>query len=72
MYPTESADNSRVVGRIGSAVRDRMQQVLNEMRQRRRSVFFGSVFDGGDWTLGEAIAREPVSQASEVLELMGK
>jgi 1-acyl-sn-glycerol-3-phosphate acyltransferase len=72
MYPTESADNPRVVGQIGSAVRDRMQQVLNEMRQRRRSVFFGAVFDGGDWTLGEAIAREPVSQASEVLEVTVK
>jgi hypothetical protein len=45
-----------------------MQLVLNEMRKRRRSVFSGSIFDGGDWMAGELIEREPLSQTSQILE----
>ena len=47
-YSPEAADDARVVSRIGNEVRDRMQQVLDAMRRRRRSFFFGSIFDGGD------------------------
>ena len=44
-YSPEAADDARIVSRIGNEVRDRMQEV-NAMRLRRRSLFFGSIFDG--------------------------
>jgi 1-acyl-sn-glycerol-3-phosphate acyltransferase len=44
-YPPEAADDARVVRRIGSEVRDRMQEALDAMRRRRRSIFFGSIFE---------------------------
>jgi 1-acyl-sn-glycerol-3-phosphate acyltransferase/nucleoside-diphosphate-sugar epimerase len=44
VYSPEAAENTAVVSRIGGAVRDRMQQVLNVMRRRRRCIFFGSIF----------------------------
>jgi 1-acyl-sn-glycerol-3-phosphate acyltransferase/nucleoside-diphosphate-sugar epimerase len=45
MYSPADAGNARVVGRIGDEVRDRMQRVLDAMRERRRSIFLGSIFD---------------------------
>jgi 1-acyl-sn-glycerol-3-phosphate acyltransferase len=70
-YSPEAADDSRVVSRIGNEVRDRMQQVLNTMRQKRRSIFFGSIFDGGDVAADRAgltALGEPVSHASRSVE----
>lgn len=43
-YPPEAADDPRIVRRISAEVRARMEAALQEMRERRRSVFFGSVF----------------------------
>jgi 1-acyl-sn-glycerol-3-phosphate acyltransferase/nucleoside-diphosphate-sugar epimerase len=46
LYSPADAHDARVVRRIGDEVRDRMQEALDRMRRRRRSVFFGSIFDG--------------------------
>lgn len=43
-YPPEAAQDSSVVKAISLDVRTRMQQAINEMLSRRRSVFFGSIF----------------------------
>lgn len=43
-YPPEAAQDSSVVKAISLDVRTRMQQAINEMVSRRRSVFFGSLF----------------------------
>ena len=70
-YSPEAAEDPRVVSRIGNEVRDRMQEVLNVMRQRRRSIFFGSIFDG-DYELagpaGLSTLTEPAASASRSLE----
>jgi 1-acyl-sn-glycerol-3-phosphate acyltransferase len=46
-YSPAAANDSRIVNEIDDAVRDRLQQTLNAMLERRRSVFYGSIFDGG-------------------------
>jgi len=70
LYSPDAADDVRVVGRIGNEVRDRMQQVLNAMRRRRRSVFFGSIFDRDVSTDPEGILalEESPATASRQLE----
>lgn len=47
-YPAEAADDPDVVRRVSLEVRERMQQALDALRARRRSVFFGSVFEQGE------------------------
>lgn len=44
----EAAEDPEVVGRISRRVRRRMEAAIGEMLERRRSIFFGSVFDGPD------------------------
>lgn len=46
-HPPEAARNSAVVKAISLEVRRRMQQTINEMLGRRRSIFFGSIFEPG-------------------------
>lgn len=41
----EAAQDPEVVGEISREVRRRMQAAIGEMLERRRSIFFGSVFD---------------------------
>ena len=43
-YPPSAAANTSVVRAISNEVRNRMQKAIDEMLQRRRSIFFGSVF----------------------------
>jgi 1-acyl-sn-glycerol-3-phosphate acyltransferase len=43
-YPPEAACDAAVVGRISEDVRNRMQLALEQMRQQRQSIFFGSIF----------------------------
>jgi 1-acyl-sn-glycerol-3-phosphate acyltransferase len=43
-YPPEAAEDGQIVKAIGLDVRTRMQQALNELKARRRSIFFGSIF----------------------------
>jgi 1-acyl-sn-glycerol-3-phosphate acyltransferase len=45
LYAPEAADDARIVSRIGNEVREWMQGALDAMRRRRRSIFFGSIFD---------------------------
>lgn len=47
-YPPEAAQNPAVVKAIGSEVRAKMQQAINEMLGRRKWIFFGSIFDAED------------------------
>jgi 1-acyl-sn-glycerol-3-phosphate acyltransferase len=44
-YPPEAEENRAVVKAISIEVRSRMQQAVNEMLSRRRSIFFGSIFE---------------------------
>jgi 1-acyl-sn-glycerol-3-phosphate acyltransferase len=44
-YPPEAAEDRAVVKAVSREVRARMQQAMDEMKARRRSVFYGSVFD---------------------------
>src|SRR5262249_49936156 len=59
----EAADDPPVVRRIGEEGRDRMQQALDAMRRRRRSVFFGSIFDDED-AADDPVGRPVVEVAS--------
>jgi 1-acyl-sn-glycerol-3-phosphate acyltransferase len=43
-YGPEAAQDAAAVRAIGEEVRGRMQEALDEMRRRRRSIFFGSIF----------------------------
>ena len=43
-YPPEAADDRAVVKSISREVRTRMQDAVDEMLSRRRSIFFGSIF----------------------------
>jgi 1-acyl-sn-glycerol-3-phosphate acyltransferase/nucleoside-diphosphate-sugar epimerase len=44
-YPPETARNGSIVKAISLEVRTRMQQAVNEILGRRRSVFLGSIFE---------------------------
>jgi 1-acyl-sn-glycerol-3-phosphate acyltransferase/nucleoside-diphosphate-sugar epimerase len=44
-YPPEAADDPEVVKAIGLEVRSRMERAIGEMLRRRRSIFFGSIFE---------------------------
>ena len=46
-YPPEAADDPAVVRVISRTVRDVIQAEIDDMLRRRRSVFFGSIFDYG-------------------------
>jgi len=43
-YPREAAQDASVIKAISLDVRNRMQQAVDEMIRKRRSVFFGSIF----------------------------
>jgi hypothetical protein len=45
LYPPEAAEDSGVVRAISAEVRRRMEEAIAGMLARRRSIFFGSVFD---------------------------
>jgi 1-acyl-sn-glycerol-3-phosphate acyltransferase len=45
LYPPEAAYDRSIVKAISREVRSNMQQAIDEMLARRRSVFFGSVFE---------------------------
>jgi 1-acyl-sn-glycerol-3-phosphate acyltransferase/nucleoside-diphosphate-sugar epimerase len=44
-YGPEAADDPRTVHRISLEVRQRMQAAIDEMLLRRKSIFFGTIFD---------------------------
>jgi len=43
----EAANDERLVKQIGDEVRERMQSAIDEMRARRKGIFFGSIFEPG-------------------------
>jgi 1-acyl-sn-glycerol-3-phosphate acyltransferase/nucleoside-diphosphate-sugar epimerase len=45
-HPPEAADDPQTVRRISAEVRARMEAAIRQMLARRKSVFFGSVFEG--------------------------
>ena len=46
-YPPEAAEDSAAVRAISSEVKGRMEEAIQEMLRRRKSVFFGSIFGNG-------------------------
>jgi len=44
-FPPGAAQDASVVKRISLEVRTKMQRAVDNMLRRRRSIFFGSVFD---------------------------
>lgn len=57
-HPPEAADDPRIVRRISEEVRARMEEAIREMLERRKSIFFGSVFGGEERAGREAGRRE--------------
>jgi 1-acyl-sn-glycerol-3-phosphate acyltransferase len=47
-YPPEAAQDASAVKAISRDIRNRMQQAVDDMLQRRRWVFFGSIFGAED------------------------
>jgi 1-acyl-sn-glycerol-3-phosphate acyltransferase/nucleoside-diphosphate-sugar epimerase len=45
-YPPEAAEDPEAVAAISAEVRRRMQEAIDDLLARRRSIFFGSVFAG--------------------------
>lgn len=46
-YPPEAADDAEVVSAISQEVRSRMEKAIGAMLRRRKSIFFGSIFEDG-------------------------
>ena len=44
-YPPEAADDPETVRSVSREVRARMEEALQDLKRRRKSIFFGSVFD---------------------------
>lgn len=44
-HPPEAADDPAIVKAVSAEVRRRMDEALTEMRERRKNVFFGSIFE---------------------------
>jgi 1-acyl-sn-glycerol-3-phosphate acyltransferase/nucleoside-diphosphate-sugar epimerase len=45
-YPPEAADDASTVRAISLEVRNSMEEALGEMLRRRKSIFYGSIFNG--------------------------
>jgi 1-acyl-sn-glycerol-3-phosphate acyltransferase/nucleoside-diphosphate-sugar epimerase len=43
-YPPEAADDPTTVRAISQEIRGRMEEAMSELRHRRKSIFFGSIF----------------------------
>ncbi len=57
-HPPEAADDPRIVRQISAEVRARMEAAIREMLERRKSIFFGSVFGKEEARNGEAGERQ--------------
>ena len=55
-YPPEAAEDPALVHRISLEVRQRMQAAIDDMLLRRRSIFFGSIFEQARPPEGEEAA----------------
>jgi hypothetical protein len=45
-YGPEAAENPKLVRQISLECRQRMQAAIDDMLLRRRSIFYGAIFDG--------------------------
>jgi hypothetical protein len=65
-YPPEAAADARIVQRIGEEIRAQMQLALTTLRERRRSIFYGSIFGPADGqsTSADILAEPIVSRSS--------
>jgi 1-acyl-sn-glycerol-3-phosphate acyltransferase len=61
-YPPEAADDPQVVSAISQEVRTRMENAIAEMLRRRRSVFFGSIFEDEHDHVRRRLGERPVFQ----------
>ena len=61
-YPPEAADDPEVVSAISQQVRSRMEAAISEMLRRRRSIFFGSIFEDERSRQGMSYGRQLPSQ----------
>jgi 1-acyl-sn-glycerol-3-phosphate acyltransferase len=46
LHPAEAADDAVVVRELSREVRRRMQAAMTDLRRRRKSIWWGSIFDG--------------------------
>ena len=58
-HPPEAAEDPAVVRGLSLEVRRRMERALGEMRARRRSIFYGSIFEGPE---GITAATQPTEE----------
>jgi 1-acyl-sn-glycerol-3-phosphate acyltransferase/nucleoside-diphosphate-sugar epimerase len=70
-YPPEAAEDDVVVRAISERVRSRMAAALARMRQRRRSIFFGSIFDDEVSSWAEPACEEGRGVVAEAAETGG-
>jgi 1-acyl-sn-glycerol-3-phosphate acyltransferase len=71
-YPPEAADDPAIVHAISHDVRCRMQEAIGRMLRQRKSIFYGSVFEGqegSERTLGEALILRKEDPVQERLNL---
>jgi 1-acyl-sn-glycerol-3-phosphate acyltransferase/nucleoside-diphosphate-sugar epimerase len=61
-YPPEAADDAEVVSAISQEVRRRMERAIGEMLRRRRSIFFGSLFEDEHDIVRRRLRERPVFQ----------
>ena len=70
-YPPVAAEDDEIVRIIGERVRSRMASALARMRDRRRSLFFGSIFDEELSPVIEPTLGETEGVAAQIVETDG-
>jgi 1-acyl-sn-glycerol-3-phosphate acyltransferase len=70
-FPPEAADDPAAVRAVSREVRSRMEEALQSMYRRRKSVFFGSIFDGAGKHELEPRYEEKVAYKGEMSQPQG-
>src|SRR5262249_18811666 len=70
-YPPEAAEDEAAVRAVSDGVRARMAAALARMRERRRSIFFGSIFDDEVSSWAEPVCAEGESVIAGAAEAGG-
>ena len=64
-YAPDDADDRKLVSKISREIRNAMQEAIDEMRRRRKSIFYGSIFKKDvatrEVTLDTAEAEPPIN-----------
>jgi 1-acyl-sn-glycerol-3-phosphate acyltransferase len=61
-YPPEAAEDPELVSAISQEVRGRMEEAIGAMLRRRRSIFFGSIFEDEHAQAKRRLGERPVFQ----------